>query len=245
MQPTLQLITEAITQLNHPITQHRLRAEHDIEDIYYQSDKLIIHFTFPHVQSTPCRTFQRAVLKILKQDLRISHVQLNYTQETTAFTQAPASPSKKLFPTASFIVLTPKTNTTDTTQTACNIARHYVDAGNVVALIDFALTSRYVLTHVQAMQYMHNQKAEKLEPFMLDNEIALMSTYLLNPHNRPMTWRDDMLTRTITQYIADVAWPKETSIFLFHLPAQFNHLLPQLMNLIPELKVEVFTDERS
>jgi hypothetical protein len=244
MQPTLQLITATLTRLEQPITGHRLSQAHDIKDIYYQNDKLIVHFTFPHVKSASFRTFQRIVLKTLKQDLRIHHVQLNYAQAPHT-TQEEASPVKKLFPAATCIVLTSNETSKDTIKSAIQRAHDFSQKGHLVALIDFALTSNYILKQVKLEQQKQEHTVQKIQPFMLNDEIALMSTYLLNPHNRPLAWRDEMMERLTTQYIFDVAWHQTTSIFLFHLPQKLNHLLPTLMMLIPEIKVEVIADERS
>jgi len=245
MQPTRATILTKLHTILHPITNIQLNSQTDIEDIYYQSDKLIVHFAFPHVQSSAFRTFQRTVLKILKQDLRIHHVQLNYTHEAPNKTLEEPSPSKKLFPAAEFIVLTPNEQARATTKSAYNKAQQYTLAGNVVALIDFETTPASMLPFITQAEQNTMYDKPKLQPFMLYGEIAMMSTYLLNPHNRPMAWRDEMIDKLVRQFIYDVAWDVSTTIFLFHLPAQLNHLLPKLMTYIPELKVEVLADEES
>jgi len=239
----IQLITAKISQLANPHNNILIEPNTDIDAIYYEGNKLIITFTFPQLQSTNFRTFQRDLLKLLKQDLHIPHIQLNYFPQQ----EQPVKESLPLFrtkyPHATCIVYTTRVPNINSAERTISYAEYSVQIGNTVALIDLDITHGAIPNLLNMSKDAPKTIDNMLVPFLTPVGFDLMSTQLLIREQRPMTWRPEMAHLLIEQMLYHVAWNAQTDIFLFHLPAEVNYLLHELINAIPDSQIEVLEHE--
>ena len=239
MTQTIETILSHLATINHPYRPEvLLHAAEDIAEITFEGDKLIIHFTFPKITGQPFSTFQRNVLKCLKQDLMIPKIQLNYAD--VSIPQTTHSRMADLYPNAQFLaILSGKGGVGKSTVTLL-LAEALQKSGKKVAIIDADIYGASIPQILQLPKTAPEASGNKLKPFTKNN-LELISSSLIIQDDMPVMWKGPMIQKLLQQFLYDVAWSTDIDFFLFDMPPGTGDILFALNDLLPETKAILVT----
>jgi len=244
MKPTIEHIHEQIETLAHPVTDEPLRVKEDIASLQYEANKLMIRFAFPKAYDAASRAFQRTLVQMLKQELGIPHIVLDYKPQETSPSSAQATKMDRLFPNARFIIVHTDEPADTTHATLLSLAAQYAGNGRRVAIIDLDFRDPALPQALAVSQTSINSLDDKVQPFKTPHGYELISPHLFTSRGRAMAWRKELCTAFVDQALHGVSWHEATDIFLLHLPKNQMELLPVIQKFIPQVKIEVNADER-
>lgn len=220
---------ETITHEIQKIKYKDLPLSDTLQKSFFLDGKLELHFDLHQENNPTFKTMQRELLRMLKQELKIPKVKLQFLPEQ------PKEDKKYIFsPYARFInILSGKGGVGKSTATV-ELAYALSKLGKKVAIIDADVYGSSIPKIMHILPTRPQIVEQKVLPFSKDN-IQLISASLLISENNPVIWRGPMLGKLLRQFFTDIAWADDTDIFLIDMPPGTGDILLDLNQIIPQL----------
>jgi ATP-binding protein involved in chromosome partitioning len=235
---TKEQITKAIEGLIDPSNGKTLKENDGVRKILLDEENNKVHIIIGlEKKEFDTSAFQRDLLKILKIDLGIGGVKIEYT--ALGYRSKSESAIIGLGANVNFVAIASGKGGVGKSTVSANVAVALSRLGKKVGLIDADIYGSSILKimELDVKSAMRNNLIIPAEK----HGVEIIATDMIQPDNKPLMWRGPMLNRLLNHYFNDVDFSEDLEYVIVDLPPGTGDVAIDIQTLIPQCKQIVVT----
>lgn len=215
-------------------------SQNEINAIQIDDDKLSIDFNIQRTRTPAFQNFQKNVLKLLKIELGIDKVSLQFLPAPDPQELQQQQLASHLNPNSKYIAVVSGKGGVGKSTVTVGIAKALQAQGKKVAIIDADIYGASIPQILQIGKSAPQILDNKVKPFD-SNGIEVISSSLLISDYKPVMWKGPMLSKMLTQFFTDVAWSSDIDYFLLDMPPGTGDIMLELSRIVPHSEMLIIT----
>jgi len=233
-----QEIIDAIELLVDPSNQKTLKENKGVRKIIIDEETEKVHVIIGLENKDVEKTlFQRELMKILKINLGIKGVKIEYT--TLNYRAKSESPLIGIQSKVNFVSIASGKGGVGKSTVSANVAVALARLGKKVGIIDADIYGSSILKIMEITE--QPEFNESLIIPLKKLGVEVVATDMIQPDNKPLMWRGPMLNRLLNHYFKDVDFSEDLDFVIVDLPPGTGDVALDIQNLIPQCKQVVVT----
>jgi ATP-binding protein involved in chromosome partitioning len=236
---TKEHILNAILPMTDPSSGKTLEEQNSVRRIFLneEENKAHIIIALQELNTAHQATFQKGLLKVLKLDLGIAGVKLEYT----TLNQRAAGESKILAPgkNVRFLAIASGKGGVGKSTTTANLAVALGRIGKKVGVIDADIYGSSIST-IMEIKERPVFGSNIIHPVVQEG-VEVIGTDMLNDSKKPLMWRGPMLGKMLDHFFNDVEWSDDIEYIIVDLPPGTGDVAIDIQRIIPSCKQIIVT----
>jgi len=235
---TKEQITKAIEGLVDPSNGKTLKENQGVRKVFIDDENNKVHIIIGlENKEFDTTNFQRELLKILKINLKIAGVKIEYT--TLGYRSKSESAIIGLGAKVNFVAIASGKGGVGKSTVSANVAVALARLGKKVGLIDADIYGSSILK-IMEMDVLSEMRNGLIAP-AVKHGVEIIATDMIQPDNKPLMWRGPMLNKLLNHYFNDVDFSEDLEYVIVDLPPGTGDVAIDIQTLIPQCKQIVVT----